>query len=817
MHARYYASARRAHVGWLLIVVMVLLCRVGHGATYYVDSAAGKDSNAGTSRGAAWKTWGEFLAQCTAGRIVAGDIILFRPGRYRVADYTGAAAQAFQLTTGCVGTAEKPITIAGDPSYSAGTIEISGSTIGNVPNRASAWTPAQRCSVTGSTNPGVPCTADTSCGGSGTCDVVPGVYFSRYLGSYSSKFMSPGVAFQPGATPGADPVLFEILYAPETTPIQMPTWTAGHNQVWIYQEYGGYDATYCSAAKTPWSCCTGAGTQTGCDSSSRIYVQTASGVPPDQVSPQVEFPWNGVLQVGIGNPVSKWPSYLYFTNHLCAGGSTPHRACEGNGDCGGGGVCSDTGHRWSWRWSMQRVLTLQQSSHLRFADGEVAYTAATSASKNAAMLPTHRRSGSSFPRDNGGALYLILVCGGNPTICDHHEFRRLAVHGSADEPFHLSPVTTTTGSCGAVTDCTAPGLTALQCNAGSCVYYDEVHQGGHLLEDVQIYDSPMERPNGTPVYPGGAPYRWPPPGYASGWATNYPSHYDPLGGGGQTATGIITNAANTTLRRLYVHDIDGILVSFEDAGTGFPFGGVLEYSALDGSGRRGCGSGTPLPAAITGACTPSGGVPGQACNGFTNVENLRLGYGSPQTHLPGFTIRHDLFANIKGILARDDGNSLKTSVNGVRWENNTIDLEGEYLTYPQCQGDSITAGSGWANGSSNPFEFANNIILVNHATVHAVLNVTPALTSAGLVAIDYNLWGYRHERWQWGTTPTMDWGTWNVLSGQDVHSIFGVPRWGKRSGTWAPMRPRELLRVARRGWRPGFPWFLRSVPYGTGD
>lgn len=736
---------------------------------FFVDSTAGADTNDGHSRATAWRTWGRMLDACNDGTIVAGNTILYRPGRYRVADATNAT---FRMDHGCVGTSIDPITIAGDPFYGAGVVEISGSTVGNLTGRAGPWLPAKKCSVSGSVNPGVPCLTALTCGGTGTCDTVTGVYYSTYLSPSTSATFTPGVAFQPGATPGADPILFDILWTPESVPVQMPTFTAGRNEVWPYSEEPAVDSSYCLGSHSPWACCTGAGTQSGCVNDHRVYVQTASGVAPDAVSPQVEFPWNHVLVVG-QSASANWPQYVHFTNHLCVGGTQVDRACEADSDCGGGGTCTDTGHRWSWRWGMQQLIRLNESSHFRFADGEIAYTSAAVAKKG--LLPASRVSGSGFPRDGGGPQYLVVSGGSAVTHqCDHHEYRRLNVHASLDEIFHLGPVNTLIASgCTAVTDCTAPGLTALACTAGVCTYYDENNFGGALLEDVEFHDSPMNRANGTSVYPSGAAYSWPPPGYAGGWAVNYQGFYDPMGGGGQTPTGIITNIPNTTVRRANVHDLDGILLSWEANSAGYPYGGVLEYSTIDGAGRHGCGGASAVPPSATSACNPSS--PGGNCGGFTSSTNLRFMYGNAQAVVPGFDVDYNLFTNIKGMLFREDGTSAKTPIDGMRWENNTFDLEGEYLTYAPCQGDAFAPGTGVAM-TGHPFVFENNNVQQGVATTHKVFNINTTLTGAGLSVIDHNVWKNANQRWTWGGSAVItSFATWQSTSSQDANSISADP------------------------------------------
>lgn len=78
--------------------LLVLLCALSsQAATYYVDSAAGDDSRAGTSPGSSWKS----LGKVNAARFQPGDRILLKSG----SAWTG------QLAPASSGTAQKPIVV----------------------------------------------------------------------------------------------------------------------------------------------------------------------------------------------------------------------------------------------------------------------------------------------------------------------------------------------------------------------------------------------------------------------------------------------------------------------------------------------------------------------------------------------------------------------------------------------------------------------------------------------------------------------------------------------------------------------------------
>ena len=74
--------------------------------TYYVDSVAGNDTNAGTSTGAPWKT----IAKVNARTLVAGDYVLFKCGglwRERLLPHNSGTSSS-QITFGSYGTGAQP-------------------------------------------------------------------------------------------------------------------------------------------------------------------------------------------------------------------------------------------------------------------------------------------------------------------------------------------------------------------------------------------------------------------------------------------------------------------------------------------------------------------------------------------------------------------------------------------------------------------------------------------------------------------------------------------------------------------------------------
>ena len=87
------------------------------------------------------------------------------------------------------------------------------------------------------------CDTDNDCPNAafGACTAVPGVYYIDGMGNAGeSTGKMGGVAFERGATPGADPKLYETLYSPPPTaghPIKMPAFTKRTTFVTPHQKW----------------------------------------------------------------------------------------------------------------------------------------------------------------------------------------------------------------------------------------------------------------------------------------------------------------------------------------------------------------------------------------------------------------------------------------------------------------------------------------------------------------------------------------------------------------------------------------------------
>jgi len=629
------------------------------GNTYYVDGQSGNDTNSGTSRSAAWRTWARMLAGIDAGTVAAGDTVLIRPGRYYAIDGGGNDDNWF-LKGPAGGAPGRPITVSVDTHYS-GDVEIAGSMPGDF-----------------NTAHGKP--QDRTGDWKATTD--PDGHKIYYMVDDTFRLgasQAPGVAFQPGSAPGAAPLFYELLYSPEASPTSVPVFTPGKNQCW---------AAFVGGER-------------------RIYAQTASGQPPDQVSPPVEVPFYGVLDLGLNGTVS----YLTFTNH-------------------------NNGRKFYFWWGTVNILALRDVHHITFEDFDVAYNSAITTWPPGTFGRPSIESGSGFPRDGGGPMYLIFHAAGSSTHNHHVIYRRGTIHYAAgDETIHM--------------DCPHYCVSAK----------DIANSGHHRIEDVEVAFTPWQVANGTPVYPGGGPYSWPPPNYSAGWAQTYPTQYSPLGGGGQSPSAWIIAQPNNTVRRVKVHDFCGI-VSFEGQSA---YGQLVENSRFDGAGRKDGGDyNTVVPICPVATC--SNGPAPNACHGFSIGPMFRNDHGGLNHDVQGNVYRNNIIFNGYGTIFGDYPNGGGTGrYAGFALLNSTIQSKGDG-TY--VSGQTIFASPLWGT-AKRPARMQNNTLVRDVASTSDSLYVNPGAQ----VVINGNLYGPKNMLWHWeNNAPTTSFPTWQAQSGQDGKS-----------------------------------------------
>ena len=111
----------------LIVVVLELTPASALSATYYVDPAAGNDTNAGSSQSAPWKSvpgmtgassWGSIGS---GNKVPAGSVVEIKAG----ATFTGKRL-LIDSTYYQTGTASSPITIRVSPSWGSGNVVIDG-------------------------------------------------------------------------------------------------------------------------------------------------------------------------------------------------------------------------------------------------------------------------------------------------------------------------------------------------------------------------------------------------------------------------------------------------------------------------------------------------------------------------------------------------------------------------------------------------------------------------------------------------------------------------------------------------------------------
>jgi hypothetical protein len=732
----------KSAVSSLIVLASVLLAQSALATTFYVDSSAGSDGNAGTSRTAAWKSWGKMIGAFNAQTIRPGDTVLIRPGRYLASE---AGAATWRLN-GPGGTASSPITVSIDTQYT-GDVEVLGALPGGRSGQTSAWTPAKKCA--GGQNQNVPCDSDATCPGS-TCAAVPGVYWTAITGSYMSSANGIGMAFQPNATPGQPPKLYEILYAPESAPIQMPSFTSGRNQCWPYFEQARSNSSnVCSAARVPFACCTGPGSGT-CNNSRRMYVQTASGAAPNAVSPEVHIVYESILQLGF-TPVAGPTKYIYFTN---------------NND-------GRTFHFW---WSDGDNITVSDAHHIRFEDFDIAYNSTMRTIAGTSTANPWVDSGSAFPRDNSGPMYLVFQQAPSGGREVHHiEYRRGKIHKSAgDEAWHIdggSPVVG--GACSSVANCVADASlgTLFDCAGGRCQYLPTNLSGSNTIEDVEIFDQPWAVPNGnTSLY--GYAYSWPPAGYRPQWASIYATHFSPLGGGGQSPGPWIISAQNNVIRRVNVHD--SMSAQFESI---YAIGNTVEDSRFDFTLLKYAGNAnTASNTHPTSPVGPCNGGPLGACGGFGGDRGLTSPATAPGT-VPqqGNRFRNNTFVSCYNacFVTGCCGGTLVGRQSGPQLVNNTFQLAGDGLYVGPGDGAQILIGDGWGT-AANKAVIKNNIVTRMNPSSSETFEVRGSTT--GTVVLDNNLWG-NNMRWRWGNSgATTSFATWrsNVqgsVGGAEANSL----------------------------------------------
>jgi hypothetical protein len=680
-------------------LALILLAATGaQAATWVLDAAAGNDANAGTAT-SPWRTWGKFTNKINDGTIHPADTVLFRPGRYTMCD----GISPYQSLDGPGGSAGKPITVSVDTSR-PGNVEFHGGAQAGVCG-IPAWTQARKC--TSGPYVDAACNTNAECGG-GTCTNMPGVFWTVAAQDNNYNFfggMVGGVAYQPSTTPGGAPKIYERLYSQSgSAQVKMPTFTPGHAQVMPYPTLPPVwnSTNACTADKTPWLCCTGAGT--GTCSNSRIYVQTETGASPSTVGDAnfgpVEFPYLPVLFYNAN--LTTTLQYVTFTNN-------------------------NNGRLFHFRWSLTNTMVLKNADHLTFEDIDLGYTSRAIA--QAHLTSTGVANGSNFPPYNQGDSYQIVGWNATGTnVVRNIAFRRGKIHGT-------------------------PGNEQIHFLGGPKATHNNI-----TFETLEIGDGPYAVPDGasgttlTPnAYANQVNKSWPPPGYGA-WAGVFPTHWGPLGGGGNTDGQFITTSNGQTIRNCYLHD--GGLISFFEGGSGDL---LFENNRVD-LARMYYGDSGHFPNMLLSYCASS-----TSCGGLEGRMALAVPtrFSDPSVH--GAIIRNNVFENVYANAIRTGSFSdtyppYKPATPGMI-VNNTFHVKGDFRTAASSGlpiiwfWDSLLPST-WsmdaADGSK--FQFKNNIIVRDTPSAASLPLLAIDARVAGQVDVDYNNWGGQNGVWKISNT-----------------------------------------------------------------
>jgi hypothetical protein len=727
----------------LLVVLALLLAPLpASAATYYV-SPTGSDSAAGSSV-APWKTFARFGRGLSNGTITAGDTVLFRPGRYAACEGRQWPGEGFP-TGG--GTAGNPVTVSVDTAAGAGDVEIHGGARGNLCG-VPTWSQARKCTA----GPYIDAICDTNadCGSGGNCTDMSGIWWTVSAPDNNSYWwggVAAGVAYQPAVAPGGAPKIYEIVYPPPTARVTVSNtlFTPGRAQVMNYATVpaGGIGGTAaaCTADKTPWLCCTGAGA--GSCTNSRIYVQTETGARPDLIGDSsfgpVEFPHatmlldNGSLS---GTPLQ----YITFTNN-------------------------NNGRRFHFRWGLSGQLLFKNAQGITLEDFTVGYTSRVAVHNQIRHFGS--ANASRWPWAIGGETYQITGWGGNGVnVVRDFALRRGKVSGSiGNEMVHFigGPPTT----------------------------HRDI-----LMDTIEFADGPYAANPGesgtatTPnAYTNQVTKSWPPPGYEAWSAVFTTGHWGPIGSGGNTEGAMITTSVGQTIRNCHVHDT--LLLSFFESGGG---GSLIFENNLIDLARMYYADGSHYPNLLIGYCTSPTNC-GSLNHQLVMGVPTRFGYEG----LRGAVIRNNVFLNVYANAMRsgrfDNGEGYDITpykpITPMQIVNNTFHVKGDHRNFGGCSGLPIlwiwngNVGSGptitdMTSTSGEKAQIKNNIFVRDTASACNLPLLAIDAPLQGQVDVDYNNWGGQNGIWKLGSSTYTTFPSWRTAiqaygATNESHSLYSNP------------------------------------------
>ena len=280
--------------------------------------------------------------------------------------------------------------------------------------------------------------------------------------------------------------------------------------------------------------------------------------------------------------------------------------------------------------------------------------------------------------------------------------------------------------------------------SSTCYYHDNTTSGSDLLEDLEFTDQPWEVTNGdTSLY--GYAYSWPPSGY-SAWNAQYSTHFSPLGGGGESPGPWIIQGANNVLRRIYVHNTDGV-ASFEASNSGhsWPAGNLVEQSTFDGTQMQYAsgGASSNIPYCATCKCNST-----SKCGGFGANHFVKDAIGGWDIDQPGNVWRNNVFRNCSGACWTAVTQTLGTGrVTAPQFVNNTMQCVGD-LSRLGMNNDRFSVEDKWGTTGAKGI-IKNNIFVQGNSGSRNIVLIHPGDTTT--VTVDSNLYGQSNMRWKWGS------------------------------------------------------------------
>ena len=271
---------------------------------------------------------------------------------------------------------------------------------------------------------------------------------------------------------------------------------------------------------------------------------------------------------------------------------------------------------------------------------------------------------------------------------------------------------------------------------------------------------------------------WPPPGYEA-WAARYPTHWGPLGGGGNSDGAFIVNSYKTTVRNSYFHDTG--LISFFEGGTGS--GLIFENNVLDLARMAYTDSGLQPNVLVSYCGSPT------SCGGLEGRLALSIAARHSRGPEEGSIVRNNVFKNVYANALRvgwfentpGEMNAAVAPTTPNMIVNNTFHIKGDVLVrerrlLPARHLDRQGLGVGGRQGDCK-----NNIFLRDTPSTHSVPMFQYPDVAASHTDMDYNNWGGQNVIWKventaYTTFPSFQSRMQTYAAGNESHSLYNSPQ-----------------------------------------